>query len=114
MGDWLGTGTVAAVNMTFRSFEDARSFVRGLNLRSQKEWRDYCKGQLAEKGTKPADIPAVPARVYKDAGWDGFGDWLGTGNIANFLRQYRSFEDARNYARSLKLKSGIEWSRDIG
>lgn len=111
MGDWLGTGNVAATKMTFRSFEDARSFVRGLNLRSGSEWNAYCKGQLPGKGTKPADIPAVAARKYKDVGWAGWGDWLGTGRTATHLRQYRSFAEARDYAHSLKLKSQIEWRK---
>lgn len=102
MGDWLGTGNVAAANMTFRSFEDARSFVRGLNLRSQKEWSAYCKGQLSEKGTKPADIPAVPARVYKDEGWAGFGDWLGTGRIATLNVRYGLFHGGSIEARKCR------------
>ncbi len=38
------------------------------------------------------------------------GDWLGTGNVANFLKEYRHFREARTFARKLKLKSGTEWS----
>ena len=26
----------------------------------------------------PADIPAGPSRIYKDKGWKGTRDWLGT------------------------------------
>jgi hypothetical protein len=37
------------------------------------------------------------------------GDWLGTGTVANFLKVYRPFEEARKYARSLKLKNVKEW-----
>jgi hypothetical protein len=37
------------------------------------------------------------------------GDWLGTGAVATFLRQYRSFKKARAFAHSLGLKSGAEW-----
>ena len=37
------------------------------------------------------------------------GDWLGTGTIASYLREYRSFKEARAFARSLSLKSGAEW-----
>ena len=37
------------------------------------------------------------------------GDWLGTGNIATHLREYRPFRKARAFARKLKLKSKTEW-----
>jgi hypothetical protein len=37
------------------------------------------------------------------------GDWLGTGVVASQLRQYRSFEDARSFARALVLKSRAGW-----
>ena len=55
MGDWLGTGTVATHLRQYRSFKEARAFVRGLGLKSEAEWRDYCKS-----GKKPDDIPANP------------------------------------------------------
>ena len=35
--------------------------------------------------------------------------WLGTGTIAPRLRKYRTFNKARKFVRSLKLKSGEEW-----
>ena len=37
------------------------------------------------------------------------GDFLGTGRVSFNLIQYKSFEKARIFARSLKLKSGSEW-----
>jgi hypothetical protein len=43
-------------------------------FKNQKEWRDYCKS-----GQKPEDIPSNPDKTYKQEGWKGFGDWLGTG-----------------------------------
>jgi hypothetical protein len=72
MGDWLGTGTVAPRLRQYRSFKKARAFVRGLDLKSEGEWRDYCKS-----GKRPADIPTNPNRVYANDGWGGKGDWLG-------------------------------------
>jgi len=33
---------------------------------------------MPEKGTKPQDIPAKPDWVYKEEGWIGLKDWLGT------------------------------------
>src|SRR5262249_11253936 len=93
---------VARVN--WRPFEDARAFVRKLGLKDNDEWREY-----RSSDRKPADIPAAPDDVYAEAGWAGYGDWLGTGSVAFALRQYRPFNRARAFARSLGLKSAREW-----
>jgi hypothetical protein len=84
----------------FRSFEDARKFARGLGLKRQDEWFEYCKS-----GNRPKDIPRNPSDIYKNKGWKGNGDWLGTGRTRN----YRSFEDARKFVQSLGLKNWDEW-----
>ena len=89
----------------YRSFEEAREFAKNLKLNSHKEWFDYSKS-----GKKPDDIPTDVARVYKDKGWKGTGDFLGTGTIATQQLIYRSFTDARKYARSLGLKYRKDWS----
>src|SRR5437660_915010 len=66
------------------------------------------RGQIPEKGTRPADIPADPGAVY-GRGWTSMGDWLGTGRVATCKRTYRSFAAARSFARSLGLKSAEAW-----
>ena len=104
MGDWLGTENVASRLMKYRPFEEARDLVRKLKIKNQKEWRDYCKS-----GLKPEDIPANPHGTYKQDGWKGTGDWLGTGSIAPFLRKYKPFEEARHCAHKLKIKNTKEW-----
>jgi len=110
-GDWLGTRTIAPHLREYRRFEEARAFAHGLGLKSQTEWRKFCKGQLPEKGTLPEDIPATPNRTYKDKGWKGMGDWLGTGTIAPRLREYLPFEEARTFVHSLGLRSRTDWQR---
>jgi len=108
MGDWLGTGRIATFNMQYRDFESARKFVQSLGLKSETEWKDFSKSNK-----KPLDIPAGPGRTYKNKGWKGMGDWLGTGRIANFDKQFRDFESARRFVRSLGLKSQTEWKKYI-
>ena len=101
-GDWLGTGLIATHLRVYRSFAEARAFVRDLKLTSANEWRRYAKS-----GQKPADISATPYITYRDDGWAGWGDWLGTHTVAPILRKYRSFEDARDFVRSLRLRSQV-------
>jgi len=111
IGDWLGTGTIAHRYKKFRPFEEARKFARSLGLKNILEWRRYSKGKLPEKGTRPDDIPSGPSRFYKDKGWIGWGDWLGTGTIAPRYRKWRPFEEAREFVWTLGLKSGTEWRK---
>ena len=37
------------------------------------------------------------------------GDWLGTGRIADHLKEFRPFHEARAYAESLGLRDQKEW-----
>jgi superfamily II DNA or RNA helicase len=104
VGDWLGTGAVSPQRYNYRPFEDARAYVRGLGFKSSRQWEDYAKS-----GKRPLDIPAHPKSAYARQGWQDMGDWLGTGSVAFQLREYRSFEYARTFARDLGLKSAVEW-----
>jgi len=103
-GHLLGTGTISTHNRVYLSFEEAKKFVHKLNLKTQKEWQEYCKS-----GNKPSNIPSSPKQVYKNKGWDGFGDWLGTGRTSLKNRVYRSFEDSKIFVHKLGLKSRKEW-----
>jgi hypothetical protein len=93
--DWLGTG--------WRDFEEAREFVRTLNLKGDKEWREYCKS-----GNKPDDIPRSPNTTYKKD-FKGVGDWLGTGTVHPKNKIFRPYKEARDFARTLNLKGDKGW-----
>ena len=75
----------------WRSFTDARKFVRSLKFKSSKGWKEYKKS-----GKKPDDIPALPERSYKKE-WTSYGDWLGTGtlSVAEKSKNWLSAKEAR-------------------
>ena len=104
IGDSLGTGTIAKFRRVYRPFEEARAFIQKQGLQSVAEWQAFARSE-----SLPADIPASPDKVYCDTGWLGFGDWLGTGTLANFRRVYRPFEEARVFVRALGLRTRAEW-----
>jgi len=106
VGDWLGTGRVAPKDRIYRPFTEAREFIHSLGLRSKDDWSMWAKSDA-----KPNDIPTVPGRVYKEKGWVGWGDWLGTGRIATFDMVYRPFVEVRAFARSLGLQKRLHWDR---
>jgi len=103
MGDWLGYN-VGFSGYSYLPFNEARSFVHKLKLKNQKEWKDYVKSNL-----RPDNIPSNPNRVYKNKGWEGLGDWLGTHTISPHKMEFRSFEEAKKYVHNLNLKNSLEW-----
>ena len=92
-GDWFGT--------TFRSFQDARKLARSLGLKSVTEWKKWCTD-------KPYDIPYAPDQAYKNE-WVSWSDWLNTTIVANSKKTFLPFQEAREFSRSLGLKSKREW-----
>jgi hypothetical protein len=92
------------LNMEFLPFSKVREFVQTLNLKSHKEWVEYCKSVK-----KPPAVPYNPDREYKDKGWISWGDWLGTTNVAPKNRKYLPFKQAREIVRSLSIKNQGEF-----
>jgi hypothetical protein len=56
----------------WRPFAEARAYARTLNLTGPAQYKAWAKSEA-----RPADIPARPDWVYKERGWNGWGDWLG-------------------------------------
>src|ERR1035437_10020855 len=106
---FLGTANVAPYNREFASFMDARNFVRGLGLESSNQFKLYCQGSFPSLPAKPDWLPTNPNLTYRDLGWAGMRDFLGTGDpVPQRPSSMRKFGDARDFARSLKLKSWLE------
>lgn len=86
------------------SFEEAREFARSLKFKTQNDWFQYVK-----TNEKPQDIPACPNEAYRVKGWVSWGDFLGTGRIASQNYKCKSFEEAREFVRTLGFKNNKEW-----
>ena len=104
MGDWLGTGRIADQLKQYRSYDEAKKIANSLKLKSNLEWQKFCSDN------KPYDVPVRPDNTYKNKGWTTWGDFLGTGTIAPQNREFRSFEDAREFVRKLKLSGQKDWT----
>ena len=84
-------------------FRESKKEVKKLGINSIKEWRDLCLSNL-----KPNNLPVNPYKVYKNE-WKGWGDWLGTGRVANHFKKFLPFIESKNFAKSLGLKNEKEW-----
>ena len=112
LGDWLGTGNRANRYAKFLPFKEAREFVRKLNLKSVSEWNNYVKS-----GKLPQDIPKGPGLTYKNKGWNGYSDWLGTGTIPsqvkskNYLLWPEAKKEYERLAKEYKIRNYSDWKK---
>lgn len=109
--DWLGVDMQSYSGRRqrkWREFGIARDYVRSLGIKTSAEYRKWSSGGLPHLPPKPDDIPAKPESVYWGQGWISYPDWLGKNTKA-----IRSFESARDFVRSLGLKSNTEWRQYV-
>jgi superfamily II DNA or RNA helicase len=109
MGDWLGTGYISHRLRRYLTFSKARTYVHKLGLKTRDQWKTFSHAKDVSTKSCPDFIPITPQVVYKDKGWSGMGDWLGTGFIHPRLRKYQSFDKARAFVCKLGLKSTSDW-----
>ena len=99
LGDWLGTGVFAPKDREYWPYEKANEFAQSSGIKSAKQWF------LASKGDElPATLPANPAQIYKQKGWISWGDFLGTGRIADQQKKYWEYKKARDFVHALKFR----------
>ena len=101
-GEFLGTGNSKEKDCL--PFKEARKIAISLNLNSYSEWRVAFKNNLV-----PSKIPAHPERKYKNQGWLGWSDWLGTNNIANSKKKFLSYIDASTLVKKIGVKTNAEF-----
>ena len=112
-GDFLGTGNLSPseTKQNYKSFEDARKFVRSLGVKTEPEWREWNR-----KNKRPAGIPYAPEAAYRNE-WTNMGDWFGTDSISSTIlsQSYLSPQKAapiiQKLAKKYGLKNKADWTR---
>jgi hypothetical protein len=97
--DWLGT--------EWLPYSEAREIVRSLRIRSKEEYFKYAKENGLPKG-----IPSNPSETYKDEGWNGWGDFLGTFRIADQITGWNIQKVKELIKDLIKNKVIDEWTAD--
>lgn len=101
--EFLGTKNKANKDRVFINYNEARKFVRQLGLKNLRDWKQWYRNN------KPVNIPSNPNVVYKNSGWNGFGDFLGTGNVKAGSQKWISIHEAKMYFKINGIKSSFEW-----
>jgi superfamily II DNA or RNA helicase len=103
-GDFLGIDNFRGNNIDWMPFEEARSIVRKIGLKNINEWYEFSRSEEL-----PIKIPRAPEVAYKNNGWIGIGDWIGTDKVADQFRVYLSFEEAKEFMRKHGILSMSDW-----
>jgi len=85
-------------SFVFMPFKKARTLARAQHFVNFLEFITW---------TKPEGMPSSPSRIYKDTGWLGNGDFLGTGN--KLYKEFVPFTKARSLARSKHFTNSEEF-----
>ena len=134
LGDFLGTNTVANQNKELLPLEETTDFIIELrdkeivDISSESIYTDFVKavqwanpnesfefnGQKVtlnqEELEKAQILRASPDRSYKDKGWNDFGDFLGTGNIATYDKEFLPIKEASDFIIGLRDKGIVDIS----
>ena len=105
LGDWLGTGIINNRQKSFLKFEEARKLVHKLNIKSNKDWRDYTKSSIYNNL-----IPKTPEKVYHKK-WRSWTDWLGNEekSLKYISRNFVSYAEFKKYINGLNIRKESEW-----
>ena len=105
-GKFLGTGRVASQEIIYRSYQEAKQYAQQLKLRSREEWSEHTKSNNFPRKHIPA-APSTSAK-YKNE-WEGWGEFLGTGNIR---KNYNiTYSEVKLYAQEQEIKSFKQWAK---
>jgi hypothetical protein len=103
--EWEGWPKFLCTVIEKMTYEDARAFVQSKKITGDASFRKYKK-----ENKLPKNFPRVPDNYYLNQGtWKGWGDFCNTGNISTRDIEYRPFNEAREFVRSLGLKTTEEW-----
>ncbi|MBW8050092.1 MAG: hypothetical protein FVQ77_07095 [Cytophagales bacterium] len=83
-------------------YNKAEEITIAAGLNSRSEWKKWFKS------IKIDGYPSNPPRAYP-AKWKSWGEFLGTGTIATYNRNYRTYSEVKKFAICKKLNSQQEW-----
>lgn len=86
---FLGLPRNRKANRKFRSYEEAKKWTEKHNIKTYEQWI---------KSKKPFDVPYSPSKTYEGKGWVSWMEFFNR-------KPLMEFDEARAYARSLKVKT---------
>ncbi len=98
LGDWLGTGNTGQQRKPRMSYEQAKRYIQAVGIKTQHEFFQWRKTK-----ERPVTMPPDPNKTYLE--FKNWGEFLGTGRIANQNKKYRSYDEAKIFFKTLRIRS---------
>ena len=105
-GDFLGTGNKWDNDVNYLSYEEGKKFLLKYNLKTEKDYYMFIKHNKI-------NLPLKPNRFYKNRGWVSWGDFLGTGKIANQFREFYTYDEFKLKIKELNIKTFTEFKKFV-
>lgn len=106
--EYLGTEIISdnQKHANYITYNEAKVYIQSNypDIKSRSQWTTFRLDNEI-----PDFLPMNPQNSYKNKGWLGWGDYLGTGNLRNADKTYLSYEDAEKVIHSYSLKNNREW-----
>ena len=96
-------------SIAYMPYEEATALVQNLGLKTQMQFRAWRRGQRPDLAKAPEDLPGSPDCSYAGRGWISWGEFFKSGYVWGKYRKWMPFNEAREFARRLGLKSPNEW-----
>ena len=102
--DWATfLGTENIYKKVFLPYKEARNLLKKHKIDSAKKYREVFK-----KGLFKDLLPNSPHLIYKED-WTSWGDFLGTGVIADKNKKFMPFEECKKWFIDKSIKSEGDW-----
>jgi hypothetical protein len=98
LGDWLGTGNTGQQKKKRLPYQQAKAYVQAIGIKTQHEYFNWRKS-----GERPETIPSAPDKTYFE--FEGWGEFLGTGRIANQKKHFWDYSMAKDFLKPLNVRS---------
>lgn len=99
---FLGGNYKSLAEGDFLPYEEARTLVVEQGIKTSEEFKRW---------EKPNGMPSSPTVHYREKGWKGWGEFLGTGNVHSSRRKFLSFKEARAFVQKMGIKTSAEYHR---
>lgn len=99
LGDWLGNGNQGPKPKKRMTYEQVKTYIRSLGIKTQHEYYEWRKS-----GQRPETVPSDPSQAYVTE-FEGWGKFLGTERVANQLKKYCTYAEAKALLKPLNIRS---------
>ena len=89
----------------YTPFFNAREFVRCLRLKRKSEWSEYINAENPVHLSYHLLLPDRPHLEYRERGWEGWTDWLGTAIL------FKDYITTKKFIAHMGMKTRNDWNK---